>query len=188
MVSPTIKFFAVILIVSFLITGAAAGAEKAIESYTATVANMPGVGSKPYQIKIQITGYTPEDDVTKLAQVLRSSGQDALKKALDSYHLGTLAPYGKMGNDLNYVREIKTEKGRTLRMISNRDMDFFELKYNGRSTDFPFSMVELTISKDGKMEGRIIAAARIQITKENTLDVEALGMQPMYLVSLRKTD
>src|SRR5262245_19999180 len=80
-----------------------------LESYIATVAGMHGARSGPYQIKIEITGYTSDEDAAKLAGVLKSGGQDALVKALADYKLGTIAPLSRQGSDLNYVRAIKTE-------------------------------------------------------------------------------
>jgi len=177
----------VFLIALFFATVAFVFAENPlIESYVATVAGMHGARNQPYQIKIEIAGYTSEEDAAKLADVLKSGGQDALVKALASYKLGTIAPFGRQGSDLNYVRVFNTDKGKVIRMISNREMDFFEYKYNGRSVDFPFSIVELLIKNDGKMEGWIIIAAKIGINKDHGLDVESLGMEKTYLVSIQK--
>jgi len=181
-----IKHFALAIVIVFAVAIFAFPENPATESYIATVAGMHGPTNAPYQIKIEITGYTSDEDAAKLADVLKSSGQDGLVKALDKYKLGTIAPLSRQGSDLNYVRVFKTDKGKVIRMVSNREMDFFEYKYNGRSVDFPFSIVELTIKDNGKMEGWIIVAAKIGINKDQGLDVESLGMAKTYLVSIYK--
>lgn len=162
--------------------------DKVIESYSASLANMQGAGRGPIQIKLLIYSYTPEDEVQKMAQTLKQGGQDALEKALWDIQRGKVAPVGALGVDVNYVRVLNSDKGKIIRMVTARPMSFLELRNNGRSTDYPFGIVELVIGNDGKVEGSIIAAAKIEINKDNVLEVESYGTQPLRLMSLRKND
>lgn len=161
--------------------------DKVIESYNATITMLGGPGRGPIPIRILIYSITPEDEVAKLAETLKSGGQDALVDALDKTpQRGRISPVGQLGNDLNYVRVINTEKGRVIRMLSNRNMSFLELTRGGRSTDYPFGIVELVIGNDGKIEGTVIGGAKIEV-KDNALEVESFGIQPLRLMSIKKT-
>lgn len=180
-------FLIALLMIALIPLGTVRADEKVLESYSATLANMNGMGKGPVPIKILVYGYTSEDEVAKLLDVLQNQGQDALEKAIFDVQKGRIFPVGRLGNDLNYIREIKTDQGRILRMVSSRPISFMELRYNGRSTDYPFGVLELRIANDGTIEGTIIGAAKIQI-KDGTLDVESYGTQPLRLMNVKKTD
>lgn len=180
-------FWCLLLVILIALPLAAQADDKVIESYNATITMLGGPGRGPIPIRILIYSITPDAEIAKLAETLRSGGQDALVDALDKApQRGRISPVGQLGNDLNYVRVLNTEKGRVIRMISNRNMSFMELTRGGRSTDYPFGIVELVIGNDGKIEGTVIGGAKIDV-KDNALEVESYGIQPLRLMSLKKT-
>ena len=54
-----------------------------------------------------------------------------------------------------------------------------------QAADYPFGLIELTLDKEGKGEGRLIGAAQIEL-KEGIVNVTSLGAQPVKLLSVRK--
>lgn len=164
-----------------------AGDDKVIESYSATITMLGGPGKGPIPINILVYSITPDEDVARLINIMKTGGQDALVDAFDKEpQRGRISPVGRLGNDLNYIRAIDTPKGRILRMVSNRNMSFMELTNAGRSTDYPFGILELVIGSDGKIEGTAIGGAKLEV-KDNTLEVESYGIQPLRLMNLKKT-
>jgi len=161
--------------------------DKVVESYTARVANMGGAISGPFTINIHIYGYTSDEEVAKLAGLLKSKGQDAVASEIFHDEKGRIVPVGRLGNDLNYIRVLKSDKGKIIRMVSARPMSFLEVRNSGRSMDYPFGIVELVIGNDGKIEGSAIAAAKIQLNKDNILEVESFSNQPLRLMTVEKS-
>src|SRR5262249_30849583 len=155
--------FCVVLMLLVLMISQIQADDKVIESYSASLANMQGAGRGPVQIKLLVYSYTPDEEVQKLAQTLKTGGQDAVEKALWNTQRGKVAPVGALGVDVNYVRVLNSDKGKIIRMVTARPMSFLELRNNGRSTDYPFGIVELVIGNDGKIEGSMIAAAKIEV-------------------------
>jgi hypothetical protein len=162
--------------------------EKVLEGYTASLINMAGVGKGPIQIKILIYSYTTKEEFDSLAGALQKGGQDAVARGMDKMEKGRIAPNFSTGNDVNYIRTFDTDKGRVIRFVSNRPMSFMELRNSGRSTDYPFGIIELVIAKDGTIDGSVIGAAKIKINKDNALEVESYGTEPLRLQNIRKMD
>jgi hypothetical protein len=67
-------------------------------------------------------------------------------------------------------------------------MPFLELYYAGRTTDYPFSILQFTIDKEGKSEGFIIGAASLKFDKQGTLQVESYGHQPLKVLNAKRYD
>lgn len=162
-----------------------AAEDKAIESYSASVERI-GSARGPMPISIRIYGYTSDEDAVKLAETLKSLGQDAVADAIWKTAKGYIAPVGGVGIDINYIRVLKSDKGQTIRMVTARQMSFLEIKRSGLSTEYPFGVLDLTIGNDGKMEGKVIAAAKIQFNKDNAVEIKSYGSDSVRLLNIRK--
>ena len=161
--------------------------EKAIEQYSASIM-IVGSAKGRTPITIRIFSYTPDEEVAKLAELLKTKGQDAVADAIWKTARGHIAPVGGVGIDINYARVLNTEKGKVIRMVSARQMPFWEQSSGRPSTDYPFSILDLTIGSDGRMEGKVIAKAKVEINKENVLQLNSYGSQTIILNNIKKDD
>lgn len=159
--------------------------EKPIEEYSASITRI-GSAKGPTTIAIRIYSYTPEEEVAKLAELMKTQGQDAVADAIWNVARGHIAPVGDVGMDINYVRAVSSDKGKTIRMATARQMPFWEQSSGRSSTDYPFSIMELTIGNDGKIVGSVIAKAKIEINKDNGLEVKSYGSDSVRLMSIKK--
>ncbi len=159
--------------------------KKQREEYSAT-AIVTGGGAAMVSLSFVIDSFTPDDEVLKLAEILKSQGPDGLAKAIDKTQRGRIAPVGRLGNDINIARSFQTEKGRVIRLVSNRPLGFLELRGGGRSTDYQFSVVELILNEKGEGEGVALAAAKIKFNKDNQLEVENYGRDPIRITNVRR--
>lgn len=159
--------------------------KKQREEYTAT-AIVTGGGAAMVSLSFLIDSFTPDEEVLKLAEILKSQGPDGLAKAIDKSQRGRIAPVARIGNDINIARSFQTEKGRVIRLVSNRPLGFLELRAGGRSTDYQFSVVELILNEKGEGEGVALAAAKIKFNKDNQLEVENYGRDPIRITNVRR--
>lgn len=159
--------------------------KKQREEYSATAIVTSGRASM-VQFDIRIESFTPDEEVVKLAEILKSQGPDALAKAIDKTQRGRIAPVARIGNDINIARSFQTEKGRVLRLVSNRPLGFLELRRGGRSTDYEFSVMEIIFNEKGEGQGVALAAAKIKFNKDNQLEVENYGTDPIRITNVRR--
>jgi len=78
----------------------------------------------------------------------------------------------------------ETPAGRTIHVVMNRVLSPFEVQYYTRSSRYPFAVIELNLDKNGRGDGRLIAAARLR-WQGDTLEIESLGNQPFRLLAVQ---
>ena len=169
-----------------LIASLSFGADSKPEVYTATAIDTNSPTRIP--VKIYIYSQTSDEEVVELANLLKTKGADAVLKKIGKAERGRLAPIGRTGTDVGFVRKRPVEKGTLIMMVMERPVAFRELFRSARSTDYPFGILQMQIHEDGKAEGSLIVAAKVQFTKENTVEVESYGIAPMRLMGLKKLD
>lgn len=135
---------------------------------------------------LTITSYTPESEVRRLQDVLRSEGQDDFQKIIGKEKRGTIQVGNGLGLDLNAVWVTQTAEGRKLSGLAERWLGFGELRRGARSTDYPFTYIELWIEEDGKIEGTLFPAARVRGKGGDTIEVENFGIYPARLISVKQ--
>lgn len=138
---------------------------------------------------LRLNGQTSSDNISKYVGILQDDGQDALLKAIDGQKVGSFAIGGQVARDVN-VAHVATVDGKTrIRAVFARWIGFGELRGGYRSTDFPFTYIELFIDpKTGKGEGTFIGAARIRYKDkngENEVEIEDFGTFPGKLMGVQ---
>lgn len=168
---------------------AASGQEKKKpETYSAVVVGAGGaIGAASMNIDIRIDRHTTDEEMTEYINLLKEKGQDALRRKLEKVDVGNIRPSVSVGTDLAIARVLQTPEGKVIRLLSARGMSFLELYRSGRSTDYPFTIVEIRIDPDGKGAGTIIGGAQVSIDKE-ILEIESLGNQYAKLANVRAWD
>ena len=95
----------------------------------------------------------------KFAALLKEKDQNALRRALEDEDVGQISPTGRVGTPIAIARKLKSGNQTIVRAITARNLPFLELRYDGRSTDDPFTIVQLDLNEQGKGTGTGIAAA-----------------------------
>ena len=157
------------------------------EVYTGSVVAIGGqFGGASRPFTLEITGYTPGDEVQHDFEILRSQGQDDFIKAISHKKLGSFSVDGQVGRDLRFVQETQTEKGRRITILFERWLRMFEVQYGTRSQDYPFTYIELFVNDNGKGEGSVVGLAKVSVDKKNpiTLDIENYGTYAAKLMGV----
>lgn len=164
-----------------------AGAAGAAERFTGVVVDVGGaVRATSAQFTLQIDEYSDLEEIRGLVTVLAEEGQNGLEKELRKLERGWIRVGPSLGYPISVARSIETEEGRVIRAVSDRPIQMFEVMRGLRSADYTLGLIEITLGADGKGEGRLIAAAKVEFNKEGTVEIESLGTQPFRLMQVRQ--
>jgi hypothetical protein len=154
---------------------------------TAFVVNMTNVSiprGNAGTLQIRINSFSPQGTRQRLIQTMIEKGQDALLKALQKEpSRGRISFPGwqgpdpqnyRLGWDLRYVAHTQLpDGGDRLVIATDRQMSMWEVQNQPRTVDYPFTLFEIHIPKEGKGEGRGFGATKIKFDKKkNQIELE----------------
>ena len=174
---------AFLLSVGLLLCSSALAKENAApERYSAVWAVVGGgAGGSTVSFDILVNKYNTDDDIKNYAALLSDNGPDALRRALEKEDVGQLSPTGRVGTQIAIARKLRQGDKTIVRVVTARNLSFVELRYSGRSVDYPYTILELVLDKNGKGTGTAIAAAKIRFNKKkNTYEIESLQHGTAY--------
>jgi hypothetical protein len=134
---------------------------------------------------LSIDHYATGAELQHLADTLRAKGAYSLRDELWKGTVGSLTIGGRLGYPVAAVLSQDTADGRMIRVVLNRPLSTHEVQNYTRSSKYPFSVIELTIDRNGRGDGRFIGAAKLRMSG-NELSFESLGVQPFRLMSVRE--
>lgn len=152
---------------------------------------MVGAGAR-VNVDLYLDSYTSDADAKMMAAALLEGGSEALLKQLDkAKSIGKVRLVGRAGfYDFKLIRSHQVEGGRRIYAVGDRPMGFLEVYAGGRSTDYPFGIMQLDLKRNskGKEEGKgaLIYAARIKVLENNRIEVESYGTGAIELMAVRK--
>jgi hypothetical protein len=145
-----------------------------------------GVGGKSIQFDFRITQYTTDEDVQKFAQLVKDNGTNALRRALEKEDKGRINAVGSTGNQIAVARKRQQGPDTVITIVTARTMPFIELYNSGRSTDYPFGFLQVTLNAKGEGTGQIMAAAKIRFDKKKgKYEIESYGNQYIKATNVR---
>ena len=164
-------------------------AQQKRESYAAVIVGTGGgIGGRTLNLNINIDQYTTDQQIQEYLTLLKEEGQDGLRKKLEKVKVGRIAPVATTGTDLSVARVFETEEGKIISLVTPRPVSFLEAWRSGRSRDYPFTIMEIRLDREGKGEGSIMGGAQLKFNEEGQLDIESYGNQYAKLVNVRAWD
>jgi hypothetical protein len=134
---------------------------------------------------LTVNSFTPDSEVSNIMEALKNGGQEGVIKALGKEKRGTIQIGSQLGRDVQAIWVTQTDEGRKICALSERWMGFGEMRRGARSTDYPFTYIELYPDDNGKGEGSLIPAARVQSKGGNNIEVENFGIYPARLTNVK---
>lgn len=165
-----------------------------IERFTAFAINLgqaPTARVQPARagiVLINIDRWSTEEERAKLHAALAQGGQQALLEALQhTPSVGTIRTPDKLGWDLHYAhQEPAGDGGRRIYLATVRRIAFWEAAYETRSMEYPFTLVELRLDKNGKGEGKMSYATKIVASPDGKhIELEDYSTQPVLLEEVK---
>jgi len=129
-------------------------------------------------MQIRVNSFSPAGTRQRLIQTMLEKGQDALLREMQREpSRGRMSFPGwqgadpqnfRLGWDLRYISQDALPDGGTRIVIAtDRQMSFWEVRNRPRTFDYPFTLIEIHIPKEGKGEGRAFGATQIRFDKRN---------------------
>ena len=76
--------------------------------------------------------------------------------------------------------------GRRIVLVTDRPISFWEAANQPRSIDYPFTLIELRLNRDGEGEGKMSIATKITGNRTfNLIELENYATQPVQLMAVR---
>jgi hypothetical protein len=89
----------------------------------------------------------------------------------------------RLGHDLHYThQEVNGDGGRRIVIATDRYIGFGEARNQPRTIDYPFTLFEIRVGADGKGQGKMAVATKINFDKKkNQLELENYSSEPVRL-------
>lgn len=139
-------------------------------------------------VEIVINRFSTTVEKNRAMDAFAERGPAGLQEALQQApSVGRLSAPGDQGYDLRYAAELRGENGdRHVIIASDQGMAFFEAADRPRSADYPFTVVQLQMDRNGHGRGLASAYAGITLDKhQGSIVLENLGDQPVMLNNLQ---
>jgi hypothetical protein len=139
-----------------------------------------------FGVKVIIYEFSDPEDRDILLQAFQKGQNDGLRNALEKMKsVGRIQIPGTLGYELNFIREILTPTGRTIRFVTNRQIAFGESYWSTQTKSFNLTAGEINLndSDKSKSEGVLFPAAQLIVNKEGELQWE-LNQNAWKLVNI----
>jgi hypothetical protein len=138
-------------------------------------------------VEIQIDRWSSEAERQSLRETLRAQGTDRLLSALQKVpKVGFIRTPDSLAWDLHYARATASGDGGTRIVLgTDRRMSFWELTNRDRSVDYPFTVIEIRLDKNGKGEGRMSIATKITADDQGDIHLEDYSVEPVRLQNIQ---
>jgi len=157
------------------------------ERFTAMAVNMDN--GRTSTVDIVVNRWSTPAERQRLLTVLLEKGPEKLLDVLqDMPRVGYFRTPESTGWDLHYAQRAPLpDGGERVVLATDRRINFWEAANRPRSIDYPFTVIELRLNRDGQGEGKMSIATKITVEKEsNTIVLENYGTQPVLLQSVRR--
>jgi hypothetical protein len=163
--------------------------DKAVLRLRAFAVNLNGPErTRTGTLDITIERWSTPEEAARLRDILSEKGADALLEALQKVkpRAGSIQRTGQLGWDVQFAQQVVASNGsRRIILATDRPLSFFEAANQTRSADYAFTLAEIRLTPDGKGEGKLVPAAKIEYDKEsNTLEIENYNIEPTRLTQV----
>ena len=166
---------------------------------TAFGVDMSNIGSgSSANVEIDINSWSSEAERARLLAVAQQDNQDALVRALQKTpshgrlwfpNYNGPVSQARLGFQLHYTHQEPTpEGGRKIVFATDRYISFWEARNQPRTIDYPFTLAQIQVDKDGNGEGKLSVATKISFDKQNkVLELENYASEPVRLQNVKVT-
>ena len=158
------------------------------ERFTANaVSTSPQYGTGQQIVEITVDRWSPNSERERLVTALQSKGSDELLKQLQKNRpVGRIRTPDSLGYDLRYAQQTQLpDGGRMIVIATDRPIGFWEATRRPRSIDYPFTVIQMKLDREGNGSGTMSYATRIVARKDNVIELEDFATQPIMSNNIR---
>ena len=169
------------ILVAATLAYSAAGAQTNQEKLdiTAFAVNMSNIGTGgSTTVQIRIDSWSSPEERKHLIETMIEKNADALLKELQKTPShGRFSIPGlrgpdphqlRLGYDLHYTWQTALPEGGRKIVIATDDIGFAEAREQPRTIDYPFTLFEIRVDKNGEGQGKMAVATRLTSTRRRT--------------------
>jgi hypothetical protein len=145
------------------------------------------MASRNFGITIRIEDYSTPEEQKALIDAFKKGGHDEMVKVLTKMKgKGRVSVTGQVGYQIAYIRNIPTETGRTIRLMTDRPINFAEAANSYRSKDYDLTLMEVHLNNDkDKSTGNMILGGRFKVNKKTQqIEFESYHAMPWRLAGI----
>jgi len=156
------------------------------EHFTAVAVAANNIATGAGTVLIDVERWSTEAERTRLVRTLREIGPSALLDALqDMRPVGRIRTPDSLGYDLRYAQQTRGEDGgRRIVIATDRPIGFWEAWHRPRSIDYPFTVIQMQIARNGRGKGTMSVATKIR-AYGNIIELEDFATSPVMLTDIR---
>ena len=156
------------------------------ERFTANAVSLSTqYGTGQQTVEVNVNRWSPSSDRETLIAALMKSPDELLKQLQKIRPVGTIRTPDSIGYDLHYAQQTPLpEGGRSIVIATDRPIGFWEATNRPRSIDYPFTVIQMNLDRNGMGSGTMSYATRIT-TKNNIIELEDFATQPIMLNNIR---
>jgi hypothetical protein len=148
-------------------------------------------------VQIRIDSWSTDAEREALITTMIEKGANALLRELQKQPSrgrwnipGIMGPDPhqlRLGHDLRYTRQTALpDGGRRIVIATDRYIGFGEARNQPRSIDYPFTLMQIQVNAEGKGEGKMAVATKINFDKaKKTMELENYSSEPVRLQNLQ---
>jgi hypothetical protein len=150
---------------------------------TAIVNNELGAGAG--RVIMRVNRWSTEAERGLLIRTLMKQGPGELLDVLrEQKSVGTIRTPDTLAYDLRYSHQEPGEDGgRRIVLATDRPISFWEARNQPRTMDYPFTVIQMQIDKNGEGTGTMSYATKI-IARGNTIELENFSTSPVMLTQI----
>jgi len=155
------------------------------EEFQAIAIANNNLGSGAGRVDIRVTRWSSEAERDRLVSALVDKGADELlKELIKAKAVGYIKTPDSLGYDLHFASQRPGEDGgRDIVIATDRPIGFWEASNRPRTIDYPFTVIQMHIGKDGKGKGTMSYATKIRVI-DRTIELENFATAPVMLTEI----
>ena len=156
------------------------------EEFNATAIVNNNLGAGAGRVIMRVTRWSSEAERGRLTRALLTNGPDSLLEQLrDMKSVGSIRTPDSLGYDLRYANQEPGEDGgRRIVIATDRPIGFWEAANRPRTIDYPFTVIQMQLDKNGEGKGTMSYATKI-MARGNTIELENFASAPVMLNDIR---
>jgi hypothetical protein len=178
----------VLLAVATTAPSAQVASNSAREEFTAFAVNMSNVGGAgAVVVDFTVERWSTPTERDRFMALFREKGPQGLLDAFrEAKRVGTIRTPDSLAYDLKYAVQLPAEEGgRRIILATDRPIGFYEATARPRSYEYPFTLIELQVDRNGEGSGKLSIATKLTLVA-NVLILEELANQPIMLNNVKK--
>ncbi|HEU5257612.1 MAG TPA: hypothetical protein VFU28_16575 [Vicinamibacterales bacterium] len=158
------------------------------ERFTANAVSIsPEYGTGQRIVEMNVDRWSPNSERERLVTALQTKGSDELLKQLQKNKpVGRIRTPDSLGYDLRYAQQTPLpDGGRMIVIATDRPIGFWEATHQPRSIEYPFTVIQMKLDRDGNGSGTLSYATRIVAHENNVIELEDFATQPIMLNNIK---